>query len=113
MTALNFDELVVPMADEAPHAVVLDWYRRLELAIGDYLASRHFSHRTGRAAENVLAADVLLGEEVATAIAALREIRNRVAHGPHPISASEAVTFAREALSLIGRLWLASDAHAA
>lgn len=113
MTANNFDEFVIPMAEEAPHAVVLDWYRRLELMIRDYLTSRRLSHRNGPDAESVIARDAFLGADVASAIEKLRLFRNRIAHRTQALTPPQAVTFARESLHMTGRLWTAEDSHAA
>jgi len=111
VTATNFEEFVLPMAEEAPHAVVLDWYRRLELMIRDYVVSRHLSYRNGAEAEHVIANDRLLGTDVATSIQRLRLLRNQVAHRSRALDSSEAVAFARESLDLIGRLWGAKGAR--
>ena len=113
MTASNFDEFVLPKAEEAPHAVVLDWYRRLELTIRGYLASRNVSYHNGSEAENVIAGDALLGVEFATQIRELRCVRNRIAHESVSMTPAEAVSIARQALSLIGRVLRAQDFHAA
>jgi hypothetical protein len=109
MPATNFEEFVALIAEEAPHAVVLDWYRRLELMLRDYLASGGFRYIDGRHAENVAKADSLLGEEVATSIGQLRALRNRVAHTSQPLTPAEAIDFARRSLTLIGQLWGARD----
>lgn len=112
MTANNFDELVVPMSEETPHAVILDWYRRLELMIRHYLTSRYLSYTNGPAAERVIARDALLGADVASAIKELRWFRNEIAHESQSLTPARAVAFARESLDLIGQLGSAEDAHA-
>jgi hypothetical protein len=112
MTANTFDEFVLPMAEEAPHAVVLDWYRRLELMIRDYLAFRRVFYRNGRDAERVIASDIFLGQEVASAIARLRFFRNEIAHKGQALTPTQAVAFARESLDLIGVLLKAEDSQA-
>ena len=109
MTATNFEQFVIPLAEEAPHAVVLDWYRRLELAIRDYLTSRRIRYRTGPAAEDLFLRDPFLGPGVAASVGELRLFRNRIAHEPQSLTPIEAVTFARESLSLIGCFWKAQD----
>jgi hypothetical protein len=113
MAATNFDEYVSAMVEESPHAVVLDWYRRLELAIQAYLADRQIQHALGRRAEAVIGRDALLGSSVATKLAELRTVRNAVAHTAHSVSTETAIVFARECFSLIGVLGKAQDAHAA
>lgn len=112
MMATNFEEYIFKMAEEAPHAVVLDWYRRLELMVRSYLESRAIHCRSGYAAEGVIARDALLGRNVATAIANLRTVRNGVAHTGDSVSFDTAVAFARDCFSLIGVLWKAQDAPA-
>ena len=109
MTATNFDELVVPMAWEAPHAVLLDWYRRLELSMHAYLASRGRKFRNGPKTEAVIAADPLLGAEVADRCRALRELRNEHAHEWHTLQPGDAVVAARECLWIIGCLMQRED----
>jgi hypothetical protein len=112
MTANNFDEFVIPMADEAPHAVILDWYRRLELMIRDYLTARQLLYQNGPCAERVIAQDAFLGAGVANEIKQLRWFRNEIAHGSQALTSAQAVAFARDSLDLIGRLWRAEDAYA-
>jgi hypothetical protein len=112
MMATNFEEYVFKMAEESPHAVVLDWYRRLELMIRSYLKSRAIHCRSGYAAELVIAGDVMLGSDVATAIANLRRVRNGVAHTGDCVSFDTAVAFARDSFSFIGALLQAQDANA-
>jgi hypothetical protein len=112
MAATNFDELVSAIAEEAPHAVVLDWYRRLELAIRAYLATRGLEFRDGPTAERIIAADPLLGPDAATSIAELRKVRNALTHGWEPYTTAEAMAFAREAFRLMGHVMRAEAAHA-
>lgn len=113
MIAVNFEEYVLAMAEEAPHAVILDWYRRLELMIRDYVRSRGVGFCGGPEAERVIASDSLPGADISNAIAALRNVRNAVAHEAAMVSSEEAYVFARQALDLIGFLWQARDIHAA
>lgn len=107
MAATNFEDFVQSIAEEAPHAVILDWYRRLELMIRDYVASRGIRYRNAMHAEAVVQADILLGTAVAEAAARLRHFRNEVAHTPNVVTSVQAVAFARESLALIGQLWSA------
>ncbi|MFL5481822.1 MAG: hypothetical protein ACJ8AK_06500 [Gemmatimonadaceae bacterium] len=113
MTATNFDDYVSVMADEAPHALVLDWYRRLELTVRDYLAARGIECRVGRSAEAVIGNDRLLGSQIATEIGDLRRVRNSVAHSAGPVERDNAVAYARQCSSMIGVIWKAQDAHTA
>lgn len=113
MTATNFDEYVLAIADEAPHAVILDWYRRLELMMRDYVESRGLSFHAAVQAERIIATNSVLGAKVSNEIAALRRVRNKVAHGSPTVAPEDAYVFARRALDLIGSLWNARDLHAA
>ena len=112
MTVTNFEEFLSAVAEEAPHAVVLDWYRRLELTVRAYLATRGLEFQNGPAAERVIAADPLLGPDCAAAIEGLRTVRNAHTHGWEPLTPAEAKVFARGALRLIGHVMRADDAHA-
>jgi hypothetical protein len=112
MTATNFEEFVKSMTEEAPHAVVLDWYRRLELMMRDYLASRGLRYRNGKHAASVAKGDPLLGVNVASVVDSLRLIRNQVAHTSQGVTAGDATKFARQSLTLIGQFWHAKDLSA-
>lgn len=109
--ATTFDELILPIAQEAPHALVLDWYRRLELTLRSYLASRGLRFHDGPRAEAEIATDPLLGATIAAMAASLRTTRNRLAHGWAPITPADAETFARSAFAIMGKLMRAEDAH--
>jgi hypothetical protein len=111
MLATNFDQYVSLFADEAPHALVLDWYRRLELTIRDYLGTRGIDCKVGPSAESVIGRDPRLGYEVATETRELRVIRNRVAHSEAAVTPANAAAFARRCFCLIGLIWKAQDAH--
>ncbi len=113
MVATNFEEYLSAIVEESPHAAVLDWHRRLELAIQAYLGSRHIQYALGRRAETIIGRDPLLGANVARKLAELRKLRNSVAHTADPVSADTASVFARECFSMIGVLGKAQDAHAA
>ena len=110
MPATNFPEFVSIIAEEAPHAVVLDWYRRLELSIRAYSAARGIEFHNGPAAERIIAADPSLGLEAARAIARLRRVRNTHTHEWKPTTPTEAAAFAYEAFRLIGDVLRANDA---
>ena len=69
MPATNFEQFLSAIAEEAPHAVVLDWYRRLELTIRAYLATRGLDFEDGPGAERVIAADPFLGADCSASIA--------------------------------------------
>ena len=113
MMATNFEAFVLKLAEEAPHAVVLDWFRRLDLMIRDYRKSRGIHLRSKHTSESVIARDPLLGGTVADTIAKLRKVRNDVAHTDVQVSSETAIEYARQCFLLIGVLWKARDAHAA
>ena len=102
MSATNFDELVILVAEEAPHALVLDWYRRLELTLRAYLSARGLNFVSGVNAERVVAEDALLGPAAAATMRELRTIRNKHTHGWEPLAAADSVAFAHRAFALIG-----------
>ena len=111
MAATNFDEFVSAIAEEYPHAIALDWYRRLELTIRAYPRTSGLQFHDGPAAERIIAADPLLGSEIATAIAELRKGQKRARHGLQPFTAADATGLARQAFRLIGRVMRADDAR--
>ena len=113
MIATNFEEFVVKLAEEAPHSVVLDWFRRLDLTIRDYRKTQGIHLRSKHTSESIIACDPLLGRNVADTIAKLRKVRNDVAHKDMQVSSETAIEYARQCLSLIGVIWKAQDAHAA
>jgi len=103
--AKTFDEYVGWMAINSPHATVLDWWRRIELALEDYAVKRSITARARGALEAAVARDPRLGSDVAARLAEMRRLRNGVAHGTQDVvSPAEAVVYARQALNLIGAL---------
>jgi len=112
MPATNFHEFTATVADETPVGLVLDQYRRLELAARAYYKARALRFKDGRAAEIVFAADPNLGPDVANEFAHLRRMRNAIAHEHSYLAGEEAIVYAHRALTLIGRLGLAEDAVA-
>jgi hypothetical protein len=113
MIATNFEEFIHKMAQEAPHSVVLDWYRRLDLAVRDYRKAMKGQREPRNTSKSLIARDALLGRNVANEIAALRATRNEVAHTGIAVSADEAVAYARQCFALIGVVGRAQDARTA
>jgi hypothetical protein len=107
MLATNFDEYTRKVGEETPHGLVLAEYRRLELAIREYLAAHGIAYVNGLTAQKVIAADRKLGNSIAKELASLRRIRNEVAHGTIPMTPAEAEEFAQRAFALLGRVGLA------
>ncbi len=103
--ATTFDEYVAWMAANSPHATVLDWWRRLDLALREYLAGSRVPTKARTAIEATIAADARLGSNVADQVRHMREMRNVVAHDPDVhISSEDAVHYASKALRLISVL---------
>ena len=103
--ATSFEDYVDIIATESPHAAIMDWWRRLTLAIGHYF--KELGERRGSANEVELriASDQKLGPEVAAKLWELRIIRNAVAHEEFgPLSREEAIRYAEDAFRLMGVL---------
>ena len=96
----TFDQMVAVLARNTPHALVQDWWSRLEGVIRRYCVTRgakwgtpiftligqHLTHHPGASPD-------LLQE-----IHAMRKLRNTIAHGDAPlITADEAAAFATRA----------------
>ena len=111
MMATNFEEFIHKMAEEAPHSVVLDWYRRLDFTVRDYCKAMRVHRKSGDTAESMIAGDALLGISVANELVALRTARNEVAHTALTVSSETAMAYARECFALIGLIGKAQDSH--
>jgi len=112
IVAKNFDEYTAVMAANSPHGLIMDLWRRLDLAVREYLyAFGSTANRGNRPAiEEALALDPALGPRFADAIRRLRLVRNQVAHEPiYHHSSEDAIRYARQAFVLIGvlgkRIW--------
>lgn len=102
--AKAFTEYVAWMATNSPHATLLDWWRRLELALREYADSRRLpSGAKHEQLEDTISQDPHLGPEIAARLRRLRQRRNRAAHDPHQqVSGDGAASYAERALELIG-----------
>ena len=101
----TFAEYVHVVSRNAPHALVLDWGRRLDLALLDYFQSRGEKRPVTRSEEERrIAADSQLGPEVALTLSQLRRLRNTVAHEQIMLAAPAAASYAEAALRMIGKL---------
>lgn len=101
----TFSEYVGWMATNAPHAVVMDWWRRLELALREYFDEAPGRLPVDRAKrEELIELDSNFGEAGRALLHQLRKRRNEVAHESGQVSRDEAVRFAQDALRLIGAL---------
>ena len=99
----TFDEMVRVLAHETPHALILDWWRRMEDLLGQ-LTQRYYGRRFNASkALTRLQSDAWLATDVATVLHSMRRIRNIVAHGRcFCISAEDAALYAAIALHLGG-----------
>lgn len=108
LQAANFDEYVGWMAINAPHATVLDWWRRLESARNKYASTLRVPSRGGKAWQRIqtaIANDPPLGHHAATVLEQMRDLRNRVAHDSRAsVLPEQATDYARQALNLIWEL---------
>jgi hypothetical protein len=94
--------MVSVLALNNPHALVLDWWRRLERAIDYYFSSRRLPRPAAIEAEAAIANDPGLGPAVAAEIRQLRRTRNAVAHEePQPIPPDQAAAYATKCFSLM------------
>lgn len=103
--AKNFNEYVAVLAANSPHGLIMDLWRRLDLAVGEYLDAfgSTVKRRKRSAIEETLALDPALGSRFVDSVRRLRVVRNRVAHQPiYHHSSEEAIGYARHALALIG-----------
>ncbi len=105
--ATNFNDYVALMAANSPHALVMDWWRRLDLALCEYYHALRQVVRPGnrRAIEEAVSLDLALGPGFADCIRRLRLLRNQVAHEPiYHQSPEDATGYARHAFTLIAAL---------
>jgi hypothetical protein len=103
MISRNFDEHVAILATEAPSALVLDWWRRLDRTIDAYFVGLDERRPAAPRDELRIASDVRLGPWVADRVEKLRLERNRIAHEADlNLSREDAIRFARDAFSVLG-----------
>lgn len=108
--AATFEEYVQALAIESPHALILDWWGRLELAVNEYFDIYGIAVQSQiPTKERAIAADPRLGPDITTQIRELRLIRNEVAHQKRkPISVDDATRYAQKANELI---WVLAGAQ--
>ena len=103
--AASFEEYVDIIATESPHAAIMDWWCRLNLALDHYF--EELGERRGDAieVERHIASDPRLGPDVAAMLRELRLKRNAVAHeNVGPLSREVAIRYAEDAFQLIQAL---------
>ena len=108
--ATTFEEYVQKVALESPHALILDWWGRLELAMKEYFEVLGIPIKASMPyLEQTLGADSRLGPEITAQIRELRLIRNKVAHEKRgPISGDDAIRYAQRSNELI---WIITGAQ--
>ncbi len=104
--APTFEEHIEILAAESPPAVVLDWWRRLDLTAHEHFALVHRRRARDRhELEEHIVEYAGLGPNVSAQINRLRLQRNLVAHESNASLTHEgAVLFAREVFDVIGSL---------
>jgi len=109
-TSTTFREHIEILATESPYALILEWGRRLELAVRTFLGVVGVSGMSWRNCGKALRNEPLVGDEVSFQINRLRIRRNVVAHEqPKGIAPDEAIQFAREAEKIVWFLGRARD----
>jgi hypothetical protein len=108
--ATTFEEFVQILAIESPHALILDWWSRLALAINEYFEVYGMAIRSSvLSKEQAMAADPRLGPEITAQIRELRLARNKVAHEKRKtISVGDVTQYAQKANELI---WVLAGAQ--
>ena len=101
--ANNFNDYLALMSVNSPHALVMDWWRRLELTLREYAAAlgQVVRSRDRRAIEKAVS---LNDAALTTCIRGLRHRRNQVTHKSCYVSSEDATAYAREAFRVIGTL---------
>ena len=103
--ATSFEEYVDIIATESPHAAIMDWWRRLNLALSYYFKELGEYRGKAKEVERRIASDPKLGPDIAAKLCRLRRMRNVVTHEDvGPLSREEAIHYAEDALQLIWTL---------
>lgn len=100
----TFNDYVALMSVNSPHALVMDWWRRLDLTLHEYAAAHGqvVPSRRRRPIEEVVP---LNDSALTTCIRGLRRRRNHVAHeSVYNLSSEDAAAYARDSFSVIGAL---------
>lgn len=99
--ATNFNEYVALMSVNSPHALVMDWWRRLDLTLHEYAAALGIVVTRNRPIEEGVS---LNDAALTTCIRGLRRQRNRVTHKSCHLSSEDAAAYARDSFSVIAAL---------
>lgn len=99
----TFDEMAAVLSENTPHALVLDWWARLERVIRDICVRRGAGPREHVATliDKHFLFYPVASTELIRELHFMRELRNRCAHGDAPpFTADEARAFAHRAWTL-------------
>ena len=107
--APTFGEHIEIVAMESPHGAILDWWRRLDLALHEHFELCHNRPaRNRRELEEHIANYPKLGYEFSREIVTLRHHRNTIAHEDVCLlSKEDAISYARDAFGALGTVTLA------
>src|SRR5712692_2871601 len=106
----TFEEHSEILAIESPCALILEWGRRLELAVKNFGRVVGVSEGPWGKYVKALLNDPLVGEEISSEINRLRNMRNKVAHEPpRGMAAHDATDFARTAEEIVWLLGRVQD----
>ena len=98
----TFEEHIEILAAESPCALILEWGRRLELAVKNFGGGVGVSKGPWSEYMAALLNDPMVSKEVCSEINRLRSRRNEVAHEqPKCIATEEAIKFARKAEEIV------------
>ena len=96
----TFDEMAAVLSENTPHALVQDWWSRLEAVIRDICARRGAGPREHISSliDGYLSRHPAASPELIRELHVMRELRNRCAHGEAPpLTADKARAFAHRA----------------
>jgi|SRR6266446_6634244 len=99
----TFDEMAAVLAENVPHALVQDWWSRLEATIRNICARRGADPRENisNVIDRYLSQYPAASPELIRELHVMRELRNRCAHGEAPpLTADQAHTFAHQAWTI-------------
>ena len=108
----TFDEMAAVLSENTPHALVQDWWSRLEGVIRAICARRSAGPRENISIliDKYLSQHPAASPELIRELHAMRELRNRCAHGEAPpLIASEARAFAHRAWTVAWDLALKDE----
>jgi hypothetical protein len=101
----TFQDHVLAMAYDDPHALVLGWGRRLERAV-HYFTTAHMNrrHQSIGAGIAAIAQLSLMQPTAIVALHGLRRVRNLVAHRRIAVEPHDAIAYAVATLFMIGEI---------